>query len=183
MRRCTRSEARHARGAANAGSNTVTLGRGVIVTALAVSVHCDGMVDGSCTYADQSGVGTAAPMHTSCSSAFDSPGAASAVLYSPVGVRLRKSPTPPRTMMLTGPSDPASIQVHPTRGESCSSVPFRYRPSLMRCVVRPGSQENSSLTSRERLSVVWGNPVLPPKLRLVTLSVEATCTRPAGSVT
>ena len=122
MRRCTPSEARQARGAANAGSNTVTLGCGVIVTALAVSVHCDGMADGSCRYADQSGVGTAAPIQTSCSSALDRPGAASAALYSPVGVRLRKSPTPPRTMVLAGPSEPASIQVNPRRGETCSSV-------------------------------------------------------------
>src|SRR5207237_612817 len=98
MRRCTPSEARQARGAANAGSNAVTLGCGVIVTALAVSVHCVGMAAGSCRYADQSGVGTADPMHTSWLSALDKPGAASAALYRPLGVRLRKSPAPPRTM-------------------------------------------------------------------------------------
>ena len=80
MRRCTPSEARQARGAVYPGSNTVTLGWGEIVTALAESVHCDGMADGSCMYADQSGVGTALPMHTSCSSAFESPGAARAAV-------------------------------------------------------------------------------------------------------
>src|SRR5438132_749080 len=61
MRRCTPSEARQARGAANTGLNTVTFGRGVIVTALAVSLHWDGMVDGSCRYADQSGAGRPPP--------------------------------------------------------------------------------------------------------------------------
>src|SRR2546430_14101440 len=122
MRRCTPSEARQARGAANAGSNTVTLGCGVIVTALAVSVHCDGMADGSCRYADQSGVGTAAPIQTSCSSALDRPGAASAALYSPVGARLRKFPTPPRTMVLAGPSEPATTPENPTRGRRSSSL-------------------------------------------------------------
>src|SRR6184192_212936 len=138
MRRCTPSEARQARGAANAGSNTVTLGCGVIVTALAVSVHCDGMADGSCRYADQSGVGTAAPIQTSCSSALDRPGAASAALYSPVGVRLRKSPAPPRTMVLAGPSEPATIHVNPTRGETCSSVG-------MYSVRRPNSESTVGL--------------------------------------
>src|SRR2546430_16631093 len=112
MRRCTPSEARQARGAANAGSNTVTLGCGVIVTALAVSVHCDGMADGSCRYADQSGVGTAAPIQTSCSSALDRPGGASDALYSPVGARLRPCPTPPPTKALARPAGPASIQAN-----------------------------------------------------------------------
>src|SRR5205814_2405090 len=122
MRRCTRREARHARGATNPGSNTVTLGCGVTVTAPTLAVHCDGMDDGSCRYADQSGVGTADPMQMSCASAFDRPGAASAALYSPVGVRLRKSPAPPRTMVRAGPSEPETIHVNPTRGETCSSV-------------------------------------------------------------
>src|SRR5438309_10717305 len=103
MRRCTPSEARQARGAANTGLNPVPFGRGVIVIALAGSLHWDGVVDGSCRYADQWGAGTAAPMHTSCSSALDNPGAASAALYRPVGVRLRMAPRPRGTMVAGGP--------------------------------------------------------------------------------
>src|SRR5256886_9998234 len=121
MRRCTPREGRHAAGAANPGSKPVTLGCGVIVGAPRLSVHCDGMDEGSCKYADQSGVGTADPMQMSCSSAFDRPGAASAALYNPVGVRLRKSPPPPRTMVLARPSQPATHHLNPTRGETCSS--------------------------------------------------------------
>src|SRR5256885_7403507 len=118
MRRCTPREARHARGATNPGSNTVTLGCGVIVTAPTLSVHCDGMDDGSCRYADQSGVGTADPMQMSCASAFDRPGAASAALYSPGGGRLRNSPAPPRTVVLARPAQPGTLHVDPHPGET-----------------------------------------------------------------
>src|SRR2546422_7689314 len=80
---------------------------GVRVTAVAVSVHCVGIVDGSWAYSDQSGVGTAEPTQMSWVCALDSPGALSAAAYSAVGVRLRKSPTPPRRNVVCGPSDPS----------------------------------------------------------------------------
>src|SRR3989449_4800185 len=54
--------------------------------------------------------------------ALDSPGALSAAAYSAVGVRLRKSPTPPRRNVICGPSDPSpEAQVKPRRGDTCTS--------------------------------------------------------------
>src|SRR5437867_4039169 len=103
-----------------------TLGVGVRVTAVAVSVHCVGIVDGSWAYSDQSGVGTAEPTQISWVCALDSPGAPSAAAYSAVGVRLRKSPTPPRRNVVCGPSDPSpQAQVKPRRGDTCTSFAIR----------------------------------------------------------
>src|SRR2546430_12640846 len=94
---------------------------GVRFSAVAVSVHCVGIVDGSWAYSDQSGVGTAEPTQMSWVCALDSPGAPSAAAYSAVGVRLRKSPTPPRRNVVCGPSDPSpEAQVKPRRGGTCT---------------------------------------------------------------
>src|SRR5205809_4719737 len=98
----------------------------VRVTAVAVAVHRVGIVDGSWAYSDQSGVGTAEPTQTSWVCALDSPGALSAAAYSAVGVRLRKSPTPPRKNVVCGPSDPSpEAQVKPRRGDTCTSLGIR----------------------------------------------------------
>src|SRR5439155_7328004 len=117
-------------GAAQSGSNTVALGRGLIVTALAVSTHCVGMVVGSCAYCAQLGVGTAVPIQSSWVSALASPGAPSAAEYSAVGGRLRKSPTPPRRMprgnaRAPPPDSAAYVHVKPIRGAACTSPGMR----------------------------------------------------------
>src|SRR5204863_217981 len=125
--RCSSArDARRARGAAKPGAKPVTVGVGVRVTAVAVCVHCVGIVDGSWAYSDQAGVGTAEPTQMSWVCALDSPGAPSAAAYSAVGVRLRKSPTPPRRNVVCGPSDPSpEAQVKPRRGDTCTSLGIR----------------------------------------------------------
>src|SRR5207247_9504171 len=103
--RCSSArDARRAWGAAKSGAKAVTLGVGVRVTAVAVSVHCVGIVDGSWAYSDQSGVGTAEPTQMSWVGALDSPGALSAAAYRAVGVGLRRSAAQPRANCVGGPS-------------------------------------------------------------------------------
>src|SRR2546422_709546 len=91
-----------------------------------VSVHCDGIAEGSWAYRDQSGLGTAAPMQSSSVSALARPGAPSAALYSVVGVRLRKSPIPPRRKVDGRPAGPPpNAQLKPMRGDRCTSLGIR----------------------------------------------------------
>src|SRR5207245_9230885 len=86
------------------------------------------VVDSACGYCDQSGIGAAEPTQLSWVSAVASPGAPRAAAYSEVGVRLRKSPTPPRRKVVCGPpppEPPPNAHVNPTPGETCSSLGIR----------------------------------------------------------
>src|SRR2546428_1960614 len=135
---------------------------GVRVTAVAVSVHWVGIVDGSWPYSEQSGVGTAEPTQMSWVRALDSAGALSAAAYSAVGVRLRKSPTPPRRNVVCGPSDPSpEAQVKPRRGDTCTSLRI---PSVR----TPNSESTARLYSGAPLKPAassrapYGRRRLPP---------------------
>src|SRR5438105_15828470 len=95
-----------------------------MATLLPVSAHCPGIVDGSEAYCSQSGVGTTDPTHTRSVSALESPGAPNAAPYSDVGVRLWKSPTPPRRLVGTPPSPPPPVHTNPMRGDNrrCAGI-------------------------------------------------------------
>src|SRR6476659_7506702 len=98
------SDPRHERGAWKPGSITVTLGRAVLIGEdAAPPAHCVGSVAAPVAYALKSGVGTAAPMQTSCDSVFDSPVALWALENTCVGASARNSPAPPR-IVVRGPT-------------------------------------------------------------------------------
>src|SRR3989454_8678416 len=163
--RCSSArDARRARGAAKSGAKAVTLGVEVRVTAVAVSVHCVGIVDGSWAYSDQSGVGTAEPTQMSWVCALDSPGALSAAAYRAVGVRLRKSPTPPRRKVVCGPSDPSpQAQVKPRRGDTCTSLGIRsVRTPNRESTARLSSGAPLNPAASSRAPYVSRQPPPPP---------------------
>src|ERR1035437_2996964 len=106
MRRCTPSDARHARGASKSGAKVVTLGLFADSTdgaELTPPRHCVGIAAGSFIIDDQSGIGVAEPMHTSCDSKPGRPLASSAFVNRPVGALPRNSPMPPRMTVVERP--------------------------------------------------------------------------------
>src|SRR5580692_9680319 len=98
MRRWMPSDPRHARGAWKSGANVVTFGADDASAELpaAPPTHCDGIAAGLLIIPDQSGIGVAEPMQTSCDSAPGKPVASSAFVNRPVGALPRNSPMPPR---------------------------------------------------------------------------------------
>src|SRR5690242_2223947 len=68
--------------------------------------HASGMLEGSAAYAAQSGIGTPAPMHTSCDWLFGKPVAVNADANIGNGNVPRNSPMPPRKMYGCPPKPP-----------------------------------------------------------------------------
>src|SRR5258705_3863955 len=105
------------RGAAKSRAKSVALGASLAKTLPVLpSAHRDGIVDGSAAYADQSGVGTAAPTQVSCCSAPASPALSIAVPMEVAAGRPWKTPMPPRTTARRprmAPSKPAMVGAGP----------------------------------------------------------------------
>src|SRR6185312_2554000 len=103
MRRWTPSEPFHARGASKSGANVVTFGLDEASRLGWPLTHWFGIALGLSIIADQSGIGVAEPMQTSCDSEPGKPFASSALVNSPVGALPRNSPKPPRITVVERP--------------------------------------------------------------------------------